>query len=316
MVARQHQTGRKAMSSSKGSSDNLELITGIGPDARRWLAETFDVRTFAVLAELPVEDLVSQIRAESKPWLRWAKNWPADAAARAAEMAIAESAGQPAEAPGRKQEDGWEALAYYVVEFQSRQLLGKSVEERTTVSYQGPGPETLPVAVGRADLCEWIFDHLHGILPDQLRESTQGVARAMSEAMHPEPVSVTHLYLFQPTAAREPLCSFGGEQSTIKVVAAAQPFDLELILEGGPQPVAGNGKPGLSVQFVIQEWDSRVPSIAKTIRPEAIEDQPAYSARLRGISLARGNYRLQLLVLAHPKPTVLSSMKVRVLNVW
>lgn len=304
------------MGSSKANSDNLELITGIGPDARRWLAKTFDVRTFAALAELPVEDLVSQIRAENKPWLRWAKNWPADAAERAAEMEMKEKARQPTAAPVRKQEDGWDALAYYVIEFQSRQLPGKSVEERTTVSYQGPEPETLPVAVGRDDLCEWIFDHLHGILPDRLRDSTRGGARAMSEAMHPEPVGVRHLYLFQPTGASAPLCSFGGEQPTIRMVTADQPFDLELILEGSPQPVSGNGKPGLSVQFVIKEWDSRAPSIAKIIRPDAIEDRTAYSARLRDVSLARGNYRIEVLVLAHPKPTVLGSIKVRVLNVW
>jgi len=304
------------MSSSKGSSDNLELITGIGPDARKWLAETFEVRTFAALAALPVDDLVGQIRAENKPWLRWAKNWPADAAARVAEMEAEAEARRPAAASSRKQKDGWDALAYYVIEFQSRQRPGEPVEKRTTVSYQGPGPETLPVAVGRDDLCEWIFDHLHGILPDQLREGTRGGARAMSDALHPEPVSVRHLYLFQPAGDRAPLCSYGGEEPMIKRVTADQPFDLELILEGSPQPVSGNGKTGLSVQFVIQEWDSRTPSIAKVIRPEAIEDQPGYSARLRDITLARGNYRLELLVLAHPKPTVLGSMKVRVLNVW
>lgn len=304
------------MSSSKANSDNLELITGIGPDARNWLAETFEVRTFAALAALPVEDLVSQIRAENKPWLRWAKNWPADAAARVAEIEAEARDRQLSQSSSRKQKDGWDALAYYVIEFQSRHLPGEPVEERTTVSYQGPEPETLPVVVGRDDLCEWIFDHLHGILPDQSRGSIRGGARPMSDALRLESVSVRHLYLFQPVGARAPLCSFEGEQPLINLVTADQPFDLELILEGSPQPASGNGKAGLSVQLVIQEWDRRTPSMDKVIKPEPIEDQPAYSARLRGITLARGNYRLEFLVLAHPKPSVLGSMKVPMLKVW
>jgi hypothetical protein len=316
MVARQHQMGRKAMSKSAAKSDNLELITGIGPDAHKWLAEAFNVRTFAALAALPVDDLVSQIRVENKPWLRWARNWPADAAARAAEIEAAAKPLQPAASSSRKQEDGWDALAFYIIEFQSRQLPGEPVEQRTTVSYQGPGPETLPVAVGRDELCEWIFDHLHSILPDQSRGSIRGGAKAMSGALHPGPVSIRHLYLFQPAGALAPLCSFGGEQPMINLVTADQPFDLELILEGSPQPASGNGRSALNVQFLVKDWSRRTPDVLKIIRPEAIQDRQTYSARLQDISLARGNYRLEVLVLGHPKPAVLGSMKVPMLNVW
>jgi len=304
------------MSSSKANSDNLELITGIGPDARKWLAETFEVRTFVALAALPVDDLVSQIRAENKPWLRWAKNWPADAAAKAAEMEAEAKPRQPATASSTKQQDGWDALAYYVIEFQSRQLPGEPIEERTTVSYQGPGPETIPVVVGRDDLCEWIFDHLHGILPGQFRESIRGEPGAASDAPGPQPVSIRRLHLFQPAGTRAPLCSFGGKQPVINLVTADRPFDLELIMEGSPQPAYGNGRPAPTVQFLVKELSSKTPEILKNVRSEAIEDEPGYTARLRDITLARGNYRLELLVLAHPKPTVLGSMKIRVLNVW
>ena len=305
------------MSSNKANSDDLKLITGIGPDACKWLAETFEVRTFATLAALPVDDLIDQIRADNKTsWLRWAKNWPADAAERAARIEAQDEARQTASARGKQNQDGWELLAWYVIEFQSRQKPGKPVEQRTTVSYQGPDQEEPPVPVEKVHLCDWIFEHLDSILPGHLRGSMRGGARAMSDASGPEPVSLKHLYLFQPAAARTPICSFGGEQPMVNPITADLPFDLELILEGSPQPAAANGKPALSVQFLVKDWGRRTPRVLKTVRPEAIGDLQAYSARLREISLARGNYRLEVLVLGHPKPTVLGSMKVPMLNVW
>ena len=76
------------MSSINAVFDDLEVITGIGPDVRKWLAGTFDVHTFSALADLSEEDLVDRIKDENKPsiWLRWVKNWPTEAAIKAAEM--------------------------------------------------------------------------------------------------------------------------------------------------------------------------------------------------------------------------------------
>jgi hypothetical protein len=304
------------MLSSETTSENLEEIRGIGPDAREWLNETFDVRTFAALADLPVEDLVHRIKAENKPWLRWAKNWPADAAERAAELEAEARARQPAPASGRPNEDGWDALAYYVIEFQSRQVPEKPVEQRTTVSYQGPGPETPPVPVEQDHLCDWIFEHLDSVLPAQPGAATWANVQAMPQEPHAQAVSVSQLYLFQPTDARVPLCSFAGERPRISTVAADQPFDLEAILEESTPDASANGRPAIRVWFRVRDWDTGEDTELGKAQAKALDDRPAYSARLPGISLARGKYRMQVLALAHPKPDVLGSIDIRMLGVW
>lgn len=304
------------MLSDEARSDNLEEIKGIGPDAREWLADTFNVRTFAALADLPAEDLVNRIKAENKPWLRWAKNWPADAAEKVAEREAEAEARQPAPASDRQNQDGWDALAYYVIEFQSRQLPGKPVEQRTTVSYQGPGPETLPVPVERDHLCDWILEHSNGVLPAELVAAARTDGATVAKETRRQSVLVSQLDLFQPAGTRAPLCSFGGERPRISMVAADRPFDLEAILEKREPERSANGQPAIKVWFRVREWDTGDVTDLGNAQAKVIEDRQAYAALLQGIRLARGKYRMQVLALAHPEPEELGSLDIRMLSVW
>lgn len=329
------------MSSSKAESDDLEVIRGIGPDARQWLAATFDVRTFAALADLSEEELMNRIKAENKPWMRWAKDWPTEAAIKAAEMAAEAKARQPAPAPGRRNndsplaapgtesyspkpnnpsggKDSWETLALYFIEFQSRQITGKPVELQTKVVFEGPGPqaqETLP-GIEQDRICQWIFEHAGGILRAMPAAETLPGAETTPLETGPSAISVRQLRLFQPAGAGSPLFSYSSERRQPSMVRADQPFDLKAILEESQPRASANGRMTFNVQFLVKNWDSTNYTTLGNVEPEAIEDHLAYSALLPGISLPRGKYRLQVLALAHPKPVVLGSIEIPMLSVW
>lgn len=332
------------MNLSGAVSDDLELITGIGPDVREWLAETFDVHTFAALADLSGEEIVNRIKAEDKPsvWTRWAKNWPKEAATKAAEMEGEPEAQQPLPAGGRQNKDtplaaaspeptspksnsrarrgkdGWETLALYFVEFQSRQLPGKPTELQTKVVFEGPGPqaqETLP-GMGQDRICRWIFDHVGRILKARPATETLPGAETTPKETGPLDISVRQLRFFQPAGAGSPLFSYSSERPQVSTVTADQPFDLEAILEGSRLWASANGGIAFNVQFLVRNWEGNTYTILGNVEPHPIEDQLAYSALLPGISLPRGKYRLQGLVLDQPKPLVLDSIEIPLLNVW
>jgi hypothetical protein len=100
------------------------------------------------------------------------------------------------------------------------------------------------------------------------------------------------------------------------MVTADQPFDLKAILEGSRPRTSANGRIAFKVKFLAKNWDSNDYTILGDAEPEAIEDEVTYSALLQGISLPRGKYRLQALILDQPKPAVLDSIEIPLLNVW
>ena len=319
------------MSSNRAVSDNLEAIKGIGPDVREWLAETFDIHTFAALADLSEEELIDQIKADNKPsvWARWAKDWPKEAAIKAAEIeakkmevrqpgpaSSTESSSAKSNSPASK--DGWETVALYFVEFQSRQLAGELTEMQTKVVFEGPGPqvqETLP-DMKQDRICGWIFDHFGRILKARPATETLPGAETMPPETVPLAISVGQLRLFQPAGASSPLFSYSSERSQLRMVTADQPFDLKAILEGSRPRTSANGRIAFKVKFLAKNWDSNDYTILGDAVPEAIEDEVTYSALLQGISLPRGKYRLQALILDQPKPAVLDSIEIPLLNVW
>jgi hypothetical protein len=330
------------MGSGKTFSEDLELITGIGPDAREWLAENFDVRTFAALADLSVEELVDRIRADNKPWLRWAKDWPADAAKRVAEMEAEAVAQQPERASGWQNNsalsltapsaevsspkptnsvaeiDGWDTLALYFIEFQSRQVPGEPFELQTKVVFEGPGDQAQKTLSGldQDRACEWISEHMSVIAK---ASATGGIllnTKPKSQKAGPQTISVSQLRFFQPAGATGPLFSFSRERPNISMVRSDQPFDLEVILEGSSAQVSENGRAPFSVRFLVKDWDSGSITTLGDVRPQAIEGQPAYSALLSAISLPRGKYQVKVLAFAHPEPALLGSVDIRMLSVW
>jgi hypothetical protein len=209
-------------------------------------------------------------------------------------------------------------VALYFVEFQSRQLAGKPTEVQTKVVFEGPGPqvqETLP-GMEQDRICRWIFDHVGRILRASPATETLPGAETTPQETGPLGISVSQLHLFQPAGVDSPLFSYSSERSQLSMVTADQPFDLEAILEGSRPRTSANGRITFNVQFLVKNRDSNDYTILGDAEPEMMEDQVAYSALLPGISLPRGRYRLQALVLEQPKPAVLDSIEIPLLNVW
>lgn len=330
------------MSPTEIRTDNLESITGIGPDAREWLAENFDVRTFAALADLSVEELVSRAKAENKPWVRWAKDWPADAAKKAADLeaevqprqpeptsARQKSSASPQIAPSEESSaakpnstlreiDGWDTLALYFIEFQCRQAPGQRAELRTKVVFEGPGDQAQTILPG-VDLdraCQWISEHASMIDMARVEMDALPVSETTSTGTSPQSMSVSQLRFFQPAGTTSPLFSYSRERPKIRMVRANRPFDLEVLLEGSASQVTGNDRIPTSVRLLVKDWDSEAFTRLGDVRPRAIEGQLAYSALLSAVRLPRGRYHLRVLAFGHPEPVILGSMEIKMLSVW
>jgi hypothetical protein len=286
-----------------------------------------------------VEELVSRIRAENKPWLRWAKDWPAAAAEEAAKL-VHQAEEQPdAQAsakrnsalslsvpgagsssvrlnnPGRGK-DGWDTLALYFIEFQSRRLPGEPVELQTKVVFEGPGKqvqERLP-GIEPERVCQWILNHFENVVKTQPETAMLLDTEAMLQGVLD--VSVSQLRLFQPAGSGAQLFSYSNERPKLKMVKADQPFDLEAILEPGQPPASANGHSAFCVRFYANQWGSHDRIDLGNAKAQVIEDQATYSARLQNVSLPRGRYQLRVLAVAQPKPVVLGSIDVPLINVW
>jgi hypothetical protein len=329
------------MNSSEPITDSLELID-LSDKAREWLDDTFEVQTCAALAALSEKRLQEKMRAGNKTsWIKHAKDWITMAANKAAELENKATAQQLVPAAGRQNndaplaaaspelsspepnnsgeaEDGWRTLALYAITIQSRQVSEEPVELHTTVSCQGPGEPTPPEPVEIDGISDWINEQLDDILPAMPETETQPdteVATATQE-VGISTMSISQLRLFQPAGASSPLFLYSSEQPQLRIVTADQPFDLEAILEESEPETSANGPTAFKVQFYVKNWDTNKHINLGNIEPEAIKDQLPFSALLPGISLARGKYRLEVLVLADPKPVVLGSIEIPFLSVW
>ena len=334
---------RKKMSSQIAVSDNLEVIKGISPSARRWLGDTFNVYTFSALANLSVEDLVNQIKAEKKPtiWLRWAKNWPAEAAIKATEIELEPNDSESVQfsheqktegrkvKPGMKSptlepdnleigNNGWETLALYFIEYQSRKISENSNELQTKVVFEGPGQQLEEVFLGieQQRAFQWIIEHAEGIFQFIPEIEKYPVYRTKEQDIESDFITISRFNLSQLDGVGHPRVSFSSKVPRLIMVTANQPFDIEVVLEGFRQKASKADWINFSVQFNVMNLDTNDYKFLGKIEPKMVKDRLTYSAVLPNISLERGKYRLNVLVLTHPKLELLDSIEIPFLNVY
>lgn len=330
------------MDSKEVVSEDLEIITGIGPDVRNWLAETFDVHTFSSLAELSEEDLTDRIKADNKPsiWLRWVKNWPTEAAIKAAEiesetensksvrvsnmqkkdLSLPKRSPELSQKPNRfiTDQNGWDTLALYFIEFQSREVPGKPVDIKTKVVFEGPGQQVQETFHGfeQERTFQWIFTHARDILGVIPEKGAKITAEEKDQEIASSPISVSRFNLFQPTGVGLPLLSFSSERPQLSMITANQPLDIEVILEGSRLRKSKNGQTNFKVHFNAKNLDTNEYISLGKAEPEMLSDQLGFSALLPNIILHQGMYRLYVLVLTHPKLELLDSIEIPFLNVY
>lgn len=301
--------------------DDLEMITGIGPEARKWLDKTFNVHTFADLAELPEEKLLDRIKAEKKPWMMWARNWPLDAEKFiASELTSGSLSKSSPEKPNNSSQakDGWETLGLYFIEFQTRHTEKSPAEIQTKVVFEGPGEqvqENLP-GFKQDIICNWIFDHYNRLIEQRPEINTDSDSNKVIENINIPSISITHLCFFQPTDTSSPLLIYVGKQSAISTITADKPFDIELQIEKANSNNSPKYPINLKTEFQVKNWETREVINLGQVEIEISNEQVVHQFCATNIRLPRGKYRLQTLVLAHPKPIVLGSFEVPILNVW
>lgn len=260
-------------------ADDLTTIKGIGPGRAELLAEEFGVRTFADLAALDPDRMVTALRDRNQPVRHETVTlWIAEAGRRAA-----------------LRRDGWEIAALFIVYFEQRagELRTAAHRADTNTDAQWPGHVT-------SDVAAWMAEELGLDAESFANGDTPRAERAPAEQAGPEPAEpaerepteeptfVAEFRLFQPPQADRPH-AVAADGNIHEPVGANAPFVVELVPAPGVAPS----------QLRIRT--KRVGAAQPAVTPWAPARHPpdAGAPRIHITGLAAGLYRL--LAVAQPE---------------
>jgi hypothetical protein len=347
MVMTQYNIGRNTMSSNIETSDDLEVIRGIGPDAREWLGETFDVRTFTALADLSEEELISRIKADNKPWLRWARDWPAEAGIRAAKMRTEAEAQYLAPAPVAESaipkptylqtektipanrasmpntgENHWQQVAYFNITFLEHHVKDRVVGRKTTINYHEADENAEWDGFETERISQWILEQAGDELSQEIQEvpATEPKPELLKEEKIPAQIaiSVTGLRLYQPADAEISLTSGKNGRPHTGTIQSGLPFAAKAEFEIDEQAATtiANHEIPYRVQFYTQDRSSKEKAHLGDAKTGLLaSNKTSYSAMLGGITLPSGTYRLRVVVIAESEEIVPGYLELPILRV-
>lgn len=335
--------------------DDLTEIKGIGVARERWLRESLNVHTFQDLAALSVDEIELELKAEGRAVPRNEINeWIAEAQELAAtatpstqqsiepEVVEAETTVNSAFVEGE-----WKPFASFVVEFQTLQAAGQTVEQRTKVHYmEGDKSETWPY-VERERLCQWMLDQVEEGLPQEIKEerateqppaveiqptADQPVARVEEPATveeveqvepqvaaaEPATLTVSQLQVFQPPQTGRPTATGETGRPFLGYVRGNQSFALEAPFElaGSAAVEAANKQRAYQVQFYAYELATGATThLGDTQQGALIEGRLSYTAQLPEASLPPGTYRVRALAVVQATPPIIAFLEVPLLQV-
>ena len=311
------------MQSNREERDDLTRITGIGNVRQRWLDETFSARTYADVAALYPDEIEAQLKAEGKPYSRSEiELWPEEAAAFAAEKARAAmhatanlsnpaTGNSPKEGsnpgktkPQKGRDEPWKPVATFIVEFQARHIGDRAIEYQTKISHHDTDKEKEWSGIESEGLGPWMVEHAGS----KLRAEAPAAAVAEAEA-EPETrtalterlaVAITGLRIYQPAGTEVALAPGKNGRPHGGQIQAGDPFAIEVCFELGEQAAAlGKREIPYRARFYTQNRATREKAHLGEAEPGLFSAARAtYSARLAGITLPAGNFRLQVVVLA------------------
>ena len=133
--------------------DDLSIISGIASVRQRWLRESLGVFTFRGLSVLSATRAAEQLKADGhniplgdlKKWIDLARS--------------------KLEEPHTAEEE-WQPFAAFIVEYQARNVVDESAENRTTVHYIQGGKDEKWSGLEGKELCRWMLGHLGEQVPD------------------------------------------------------------------------------------------------------------------------------------------------------
>jgi len=335
--------------------DDLTTIKGIGAARERWLKESLNIYTFQDLAACSVDEIESELKAEGRAvprneineWIAEAQELAATATPAAEQITEPEVVEAETTVNSAFVEGEWKPFASFVVEFQTLQVAGQAVEQRTKVHYmEGDKSKTWP-DVERERLCQWMLDQVEEGLPQEIKEerateqrpaveiqptAAQPVTRVEEPATveeveqvepqvaaaEPATLTLSQLRVFQPPQTERPTATGKIGQPFMGYVRGNQSFALEAPFElAGPAAVeAANKEREYQVQFYACELSTGATThLGKTQPGALIKGRLSYTAQLPKASLPPGIYRLRALAVVQATPPITAFLEVPLLQV-
>lgn len=231
------------MNMSVEDFDDLTVIRGIGLARQKVLRELLDIYTYQDLAELPVSEIESRLKAEGQivsrksieSWVTQAKDLAGRTGRTAQPDFETPGVNESGKSYSQGREDGWKPFASFVIEFQTRETDSKRYERRTTVHYMEEDTGTIWSGIVGTQLCDWILEQIGEPIdePMDLTLEDQGLSPKKQEEVEipvdeAVKVMVQQIRLFQPPNADIPIGILEDRKPFIGSVKANIPFTLEI----------------------------------------------------------------------------------------
>ena len=313
------------MNLSDRDYDDLTVIRGIGPARQRWLRDSLDVRTFADLAALSVDEIESRLKADKQiasrgtieVWITAARERAAAAggpkqlagvSAGKESQEQARDSAEPNKIDSRREKpvpskDGWKPFASFVIEFQERSLEGQATEYRTTAHHMEADTGTNWPGIEAEAHCRWMLGQLGdrvSIEPARAEEPLpEPAAPGAPVARQPVQVHISQIRAFQPPRAASPVGTGTPGQPFEGLLKENQPFSLEILfnLVGEAAADLAQEQAIFRARAYVQDQSTGTSTHLGDTEPGTLaEGELAYAAVLRALTLPPGAYRLYALV--------------------
>ena len=297
------------MNLSKKALDDLTKISGIGESRQNWFRKSFGVRTFQDLANLTVAQIEEKMQTDGLIISRKAiETWLVQASELASR---ADEASQiPKELPDElltgvsnsmPREDGWKPVASFVVEYQTRKIGERPIEQRTVAHHmEEDRTRTWPFIEGK-QLCQWIINQI----PQELSRNQE-----KHELLYAQPpgeysdikstaVKITQLRILQPANSTSPVQTIDPGIAAQASVLHEQPFTFEVDFQlvGPTAEEVARSKIGWSAETrTFDPVSSTNPQLCESGPKSFEKGRLKYELDLPEINLKQGNYRMWLLV--------------------
>jgi hypothetical protein len=311
----------------------LTAIKGIGQARQQYLKESLGARTFRDLAALSASEIESRLKAEGQVifrgeidrWIAQAKEYAsaADPPSLRAVEAVGANKGREANSSPRQSE--WQPFASFVVEFQARQVSGRTKEQRTTVHHmEADKGETWPDIQGER-LWHWVLEQLGKEVRQELKKplpqeprAVELLAEAQPAAASPVTLAVAQLCAFQPPQADKPTAISEAGRPFQGSVKGGESFALatSLALTGPGAAEIAKRQITYRAQFYARSLSTGERTYLGDTRLDTlVEGKMAYTAVLTEASLPPGIYRLRVLTMLQSMRTAPGYLEVPLLQV-
>jgi hypothetical protein len=227
----------------------------------------------------------------------------------------ADAEGNPNASVGR---GGWKPFASFVVEFQAREVEGRTEERRTTVHYMEADKGKTWSGTEGERLCQWMLSQLGEVAQRRAESEEELPVKARGAAALPVTVEIAQIRAFQPPQAGAPI-GIGEVGRPFLGFARGNEslaFEASFELTGLGAVEVTKEQRTYRAQFYAGDMSTDATIHLGDTEPDIlIENKLSYTALLPKAILAPGMYRVQVLVKVQGLPPILGCLEVPLLQV-